>query len=178
MMAGSVVISIVLGVFTGVVAFATTGNPRPLADATAGVLFNSDQMVLGAVTQLKDTSTMEANPEKYDNLFVDYLKQRIVLGLGIVIFTVILTFFVLVKFLGINQFGWGSVFIIGLTSILIIGLIQILYVVFTQGVFMFPYQGFINAFLNLDAFLVEPQSVAKIPTGAISWQVVNFTTAG
>ncbi len=172
----SVLISFIIGIATGFITFATTGEFRPLLDSTAGVLFNSDQETLGAVMELKDTDAHVRDPQKYNDDYMSFLKQRALIGIALIFFAIFFFTYALRKLSGIQQFDFMSSFLYFLFAIGIVGFLQVLYTVLTQGAVVVPYQGVIHAILNFNVFFIEPQTIAQEPIGwGISFSNLNLT---
>jgi len=161
--AASVLFGLVINIGLGAYEWAVTGNPRPLLDNTAGVLLNADKMIFESVYQLADQEKMKANPDIYSNLFVDYLKQRIIFAFCLLIFVIAMLYLFFNKLTGIQQFEPLTNIMVFLLVVLLLGILQMGYVLVVDGRMIIPYQGVWALATHPGVLVITPESYVESP---------------
>lgn len=141
-------INILVSLISGVVYWTKTGDYKPALRSVAEPLFGADVAIAHDCNILNDKSLQEANPEKYDKGYLDYLRSNITHNL--LIFA--LMFFLVFKvweflFSASNSENKPMIYLmVILVTIMTLALIEVVYSLLNGNGWIIPLRGIIYDF--------------------------------
>ena len=143
----TLITQIIVAILTSTLYLTKTGDNKPLIQSTIGLLFASDYNIY--------TSTRELQNTQITKDYADYLKQKILLNLEIILILIYIGYWTANKIMNSsNMMEWG--WLQKLTAILVIiafyGAIEMIYTQVMYGQFVYPFKGLISIFTPVNNF--------------------------